>query len=101
MHGKLCPTANRPLLLHALLPLFVPPSRHSKIQRLGMRLFAGVSLLVLATILPINLTGGQARTRERLESSSWAAPTPAAAAGHPLQLSLVLPSCPPECRSTG
>lgn len=31
----------------------------SKILQLGIRLFAGVSLLVLATVLPINLTGGQ------------------------------------------
>ncbi len=33
----------------------------SKILQLGIRLFAGVSLLVLATVLPVNLTGGQVR----------------------------------------
>lgn len=40
------------------LPL-PPPTLHSKILQLGIRLFAGVSVLVLVTVLPINLTGGQ------------------------------------------
>lgn len=42
-------------------PLF-PPSplqARSKVLRFGMRLFLGLSLLLLPTILPINLTGGQ------------------------------------------
>lgn len=40
-------------------PVPRPPLPHSKILGLGIRLFAGISLLVLATVLPINLTGGQ------------------------------------------
>ena len=46
------------------MTIFLPPTCaacRSKILQLGIRLFAGVSLLVLATVLPVNLTGGQVR----------------------------------------
>lgn len=55
------PPPARHSILCFFCPLPLPSHACSKIVSFGIRLFLGVSLLTLAVILPINLSGGQVR----------------------------------------